>query len=228
MLKLSIPSVFEGGCCKGQVAYGVENFDRHGEELVAQKWIGIASSDGKNALTVINDGTHGFDFKDGELRISLLRSAAYAGHPVADDIPIVHQDRFEPRIDQGERVFRFWMNAGNAEERFSRIAREALVKNETLMVLCCFPAGVGNKLLTGVSISDDVIQITALKMAESKDWLIIRLFEPTGQDRETRVSVPFMDLEFDVSLRGFEIKTMAVDLRTKAAFEVDLLERKLD
>jgi len=227
MLKLSIPTPFQNGSPKGQVAYGVEDFSRMSEELVAQKWVGVVSADKRYALTVINDGTYGFDFADGELRFSLLRSAAYSAHPVEEGRPLVPQDRFEPRIDQGERIFRFWINGGEAIERFSRIDREALVKNETPMVLSCSPPGKGKKSLPSVLVNDAVVQLTTVKMAEENKWLLIRFFEPTGKKRKTRASIPCLNLEFDVSISGFEIKTMAVDLTTNKVFEVDLNERKL-
>lgn len=152
MLKLSLLTPFHDGICKGQVAYGIEDFSKRGEELIAQKWVGIISSEQKYALTVINNGTYGFDFTDGELRLSLLRSAAYSAHPVEKGIPLVPQDRFEPRIDQGERIFRFWVNAGEASGRLSRVDRVALIRNETPMALCCFPPGKGKKPFSVCSI----------------------------------------------------------------------------
>jgi alpha-mannosidase len=227
MLKLSVPSSFQKGDCRGQVAYGVEEFTREEEELVAQKWVGIVSSDKKYALTVVNNGTYGFDFSKGELRHSLLRSAAYAAHPVDGKGPIVPQDRFEPRIDQGERIFRFWVNGGEAQDRLSRVDREALIKNESPVALSWFPPGKGEKILPSVSVSGDAVQVTSVKMAEESNWLILRLFEPTGEKRKTGVSIPSLNLSFEVKLQGFEIKTMAVDLDSKEIFEVDLMEKRL-
>jgi len=227
MLKLSIPTPFTGGGCRGQVAYGVERFDRPGEELVAQKWVGMTSADGERALTVINDCSHGFDFEDGELRLSLLRSAAYAGHPVLDDRTIVRRDRFEPRIDQGERIFTFRLAGGPATERFEAVDREALVMNEPPAALCCHPSGKGSKPQPGVILSDDVILLTALKQAEGCERLILRLFEPTGTGRATTVTIPSLGFEHEVSLSGFEIKTVAVDAATGEVFETDLLEKRL-
>ncbi|MGD9344431.1 MAG: glycoside hydrolase family 38 C-terminal domain-containing protein [Candidatus Aminicenantes bacterium] len=228
MLKLSIPSVFSEGGCRGQVAYGVEDFKARGVELVAQKWIGLYSANYKHALTVINDGTHGFDIAEGELRISLLRSAAYAAHPVGDNIYIVPQDRLEPRIDQGERLFRFWVEGGQAPQRFASVDREALLKNETPMVLSCSPPGAGEKPQPIIFLDDSVVQVTAIKKAEDENWLILRLFEPTGEQRTIKVALPCRSLSFEVTLGGFEIRSLAVDLDTDEVFEVDLLERKLD
>jgi alpha-mannosidase len=226
MLKLSLPTCFLQGVCRGEVAYGVEEYRRPGEEVTAQKWVGVTASDRDAALTVINDGTHGLDFAAGELRLTLLRSPAYSGHPVADDIPIVRQDRFEPRIDQGERRFRFWMNAGPAVERLAAVDREALVKNEAPMALCCYPPGTGKPVPGGVSLSDPGVRLAALKMAEDGGRLVLRLFEPTGAARRTTVRVPALDLRFDVSLERHEIKTLGVDLESRAVAELDLLERE--
>jgi alpha-mannosidase len=64
-------------------------------------------------------------------------------------------------------------------------------------------------------------------MAEDKNGLIIRLFEPTGKIRTTQLSIPGLDMSFDVSLGAFEIKTLGVDLETKEIYERDLMEKKL-
>lgn len=225
LLKLSIPTVFFKGTCKGQVAYGMEDFKKTGEEQAAQKWIGVVSPDQMHALTVINEGIYGFDYAHGEIRLSLLRSAAYSAHPVEKGLPLVPQDRFEPRIDQGERMFRLWINAGQADERFLSIDREAQLKNEKPMILSCFPSGKGKKVKPLLVVEDSAAEVTAVKMAEENNRLIIRLFEPTGKEREARLTIPCLDLSFNLHLRGFEIKTIAVDLVTKEISEVDLMEK---
>ncbi len=229
MIKLSIPMGFPDGNCCGQVACGVEQFGNSGDEYVAQRWIAISQKD--STLTIINDGTHGFDYKGGELRLSLLRTPAYSGHPVEGQFEygqanIVPQDRFEPRIDQGERTFRFWLNAGRSNDRLQNINREAKIHNEPLMALCCFPSGQGEKLKTGVQISDENIELSALKMSEDGNSLILRLFEPTGKKRRAKVIILFFGISFDISLDSFELKTIAIDIKSKSLFETDLLERK--
>ena len=226
MLKLSLPTPFKKGSCRGQVAFGVEEFDRIGEELAAQKWVAVISDDRQSVLTVINDRTHGFDFQDGELRLSLLRSAAYAAHPVADDIPVVPDDRFILRIDQGERCFRFWIGGGKAEECLRRIDQEALFKNEPPFALCCYPTGEGDGPEPAVLIEDEAVQLIALKRSEDAKRLVLRLFESTGRGRSARVQVPSLGARMDLAFGPFEIKTLAVDLGTGEVVETDLLERE--
>ena len=96
------------------------------------------------------------------------------------------------------------------------------------MVLSCSPPGTGIKPEQRIYLDDKVVQATAIKKAEDKNWLILRLFEPTGEQRSTKVTISGRSLPFEVTLGGFEIKTMAVDLDTDEVFEVDLLERKLE
>jgi alpha-mannosidase len=226
MLKIAIPSVFRNGICLGQVAYGVQEFDPSDDERVAQKWVGMVSQENRHALTVINDRVYGCDLKGEELRISLLRSPAYATD-LGDSRALRMQDRFLPRMDQGERIFRFWINGGKAAERLTQVDREALAKNEAPVSLCCFPSGEGKSAAPSLVLSDKAIQVTVFKMAEDKDWLILRLFEPTGKGRKTQISIPFLNLDFGLSMGAFEIKTIAVDLASKETFELDLMERKL-
>jgi len=224
-LKLSLPTPFAGGRVLGQAAYGVEEHRHEEEELVAQKWLAITSRDGAHALTIINDATYGFDFAGGELRLSLLRAPAHSGHPVDDVTPIVRQDRFEPRIDQGEHRFHFWLNGGTTAGRLGAIDREATVTQEAPMALSVWPRGGGPKIGPAILLSDDVVQLGAMKMAEDGDRLILRLFEPTGEGRTVTVTLPPLNLRFDVTLGAFEIKTLAVDLKTRLVEETDLLER---
>ncbi len=225
MLKLAVPSALEGGEVRAQTAYGVEVVRARGEETVGHRWIALVSSDSERALTIVNDTTYGFDVADGEVRLSLLRAPAYAGHPVDDVTPIVRQDRFEPREDQGEHVFRFWLDAGPARERLAAIDREAAVRTEGLMTLCAFPSGEGSPALPGVFLDDDVVRLAALKMSEDGDALVVRLFEPTGLARETRVGIPAFGLEFPVTLAPFELLTLVIDPATRTARRADLLER---
>jgi alpha-mannosidase len=225
MLKLSLPTPFAGGEVRAQAAYGVEVVDRQAEELVAHQWIAAVSQDGFRALTVINDATYGFDTAEGELRLSLLRSPAYAGHPVDTVTPIVRQDRFEPRTDQGEHRFRFGLQGGDAADRLRAVDREATARNQEVMALCVCPSGEGRLPVPGVTLSDAAVQLGALKVAERDGRLILRLFEPTGESRTTIVSIEPLHLRFLVALAPFEIKTIAVDTQTREFKEVDLLER---
>ncbi len=225
MLKLSIPTNFIPGRCVGQVAYGVEEYEPSGAERIAQKWLAIQSANREYALTVINDRTYGFDYAGGELRLSLLRSPAYSGHPVGDYTPIVRQDRFETRIDQGEHRFTFWLNCGRAQSRFEQISKEAIFKNEAYLALCAFPSGEGDQPAPGIRLSNPAIQLGAWKLSEDGKRIILRLFETTGHLQSAIITIPALAIQYPIDLRAFELKSLAIDRTAKTLHEVDLLER---
>jgi len=223
MLKLALPVPFPGAKFLGQSACGAGELPANGDEAVSQKWLAVVSESENAALTIINDGTYGSDFAGGELRLSLLRSPAHAADPAGASVPMA-QDRFVPRIDQGERVFRFWINGGGSTERLASIDREALAKNEAPMVLPYFPPGTGKKAKPFIVLSDDAVEVMALKQAERSKDLIIRLFEPTGTPRTTELALPALKARIEVSLGAFEIKTLRYIKKTRSFLNVDLLE----
>ncbi len=223
MLKLAVPTSMTGGTYVGQVAYGVADLPGNGDEAVAQKWVAVVDAEADRALTCIDDGIYGSDFSEGTLRLTLLRSPAYSGHPILDR-PVVPQDRFTPRIDQGERLYRFWINAGPVRTRLDAVDREALVHNEKPFALSFFPQGEGTAPRPGLLLGDDVVQLTAFKRAEDGVGYIVRLFEPTGQPRSTSVSVPSLGLTVPVDLGAFEIKTLRLNPATVTLVETGLME----
>ena len=226
MLKLSVPTLFPRARYIGQTAYGAADLPSDGDEAVAQKWVAAVSDKDEATLTIVNDCIYGSDFSDGEVRLSLLRSAAYSADPVPAG-PMVAQDRYVPRIDQGERIFRFWINGGDRESRLTAVDREATAKNEKPFCLAFFPAGKGKKPKPFIRLSDEAIEVAALKKAEKGENLIIRLFEPTGEKRTAVLSLPWAKARKKISLSGFEIRTLSFNPRTGTFRELDLLERPL-
>jgi len=224
MLKLSVPMPDAKYRYLGQVAYGVQELPCNGDEAVAQKWTAVASDERDTALTVTNDGIYGSDFSEDGLRLTLLRSAGYCAHPI-NDRRTLPQDRYMPRIDQGERLYRFWLDGGKVADRLAKIDREALVCNEKPYALSFFPSGMGAAPAQFVKLSDDVIQMSAAKTAADGDGLIVRLFEPTGIARETVLSLPFCGIEKDLKLNPFEVKTLRIDTGKGTVVETDMLER---
>jgi alpha-mannosidase len=226
LLKLALPTNDPTARFKGQVAYGTDDLPDNGDEVVAQKWVGVLSSGNGTAFTVINDGTYGCDYTQGQLRLTLLRSPAYSGHPIYER-PIVPQDRYTPRIDQGERLYHFWLNGGPSEERLAAVTREALLHNEKPEALSFFPSGEGGPPQPLVVLSDDAAVLTAAKQAEDGRGLILRLFEPTGTPRTTVVSLPWLGMEQRVALAPFEIRTYKVDGAEHVWQEVNLIEEPI-
>lgn len=224
MLKLSIPTTMADGQYLGQVAYGVEELPCNGTEAVSQKWVAIKEDTCNKALTIINKGIYGSDYADGEVRLTLLRSPGYCAHPIMDR-PIMVQDRYLPRIDQGERMFAFWINAGEVDKVMETVDRQALIHNERPFALSFYPSGEGKTPVCMVELEGNTVQMSAFKRAEnSKDDYILRIFEPTGKACVTALNFPISGAKHKVKLNPFEIKTLRVNGRTFSVTEVGLME----
>lgn len=225
MLKLGLPSKLRAPRFMGQVAYGADELPSNGDEAVAQKWLALVSEKDGAAMTVANDGVHGSDWSGGELRLSLLRSPAYAADTWEDRLGVA-QDRFIPRQDTGERVFRFWLNGGPLDDRMGTIDREALARNEAPYVLAYFPPGGKKRALPGAVVDGQAVEVTAFKKSEDGNDIVVRLFEPTGKARTAVVKLPAFGASTKCRLKGFELRTLRFNRRTRTFAETDLLERK--
>lgn len=226
MLKLSVPTAIADAKYLGQTAYGFEELPADGTEAVSQKWSGAFSSSSNAAVTLINNSIYGSDFENGEIRLSLLRSPGYCAHPIFDRT-IMLQDRFSPRIDQGERLYDFCINAGTHDERLESVGREALSFNEKPYALSFFPSGAGNKPLSLVELSDKAVELTAFKKSEASEGYIIRLFEPTGKARDISISLLSGRFRAELHFTAFEIKTLKFNAVTGEICETDLMEKVL-
>lgn len=226
MLKLGLRPKLRSVRFMGEVAYGADELPSNGDEAVAQKWLALVSGEDGAALTVVNDGVYGSDWDGVDLRLSLLRSPAYAADTWEDRLA-VSQDRFIPRQDIGERVFRFRLNGGPLEERLNKVGREALVHNERPYVLAFCPSGGTKRARPGIALAGEAVEVTAFKKSEDGRDVIVRLFEPTGRPRRAVLRLPALGARTTVRLKGFEIKTLRYVRRKKAFIGTDLLERRI-
>ncbi len=225
MLKLGLRPKLRAARFLGQVAFGADELPSNGDEAVAQKWLALVSESDSAALTVANDGVYGSDWDGAELRLSLLRSPAYAADTWEDELAVA-RDRFVARQDLGERTFRFWLNGGPLEERMDAIDREALARNEAPYVLAYFPPGGPKRAVPGVVVEGAAAVVTAFKRSEAGRDVVVRLFEPTGRPRRVTVKLPALGARASLRLEGFEIRTLRYDRRKRAFVETDLLEKR--
>jgi len=224
LLKWQIPAAFKDAEACGQVMFGREALPSDGREAVIQKWVAMTSNSEALTFTCINDGSYGADFRKGKLRLSLLRSPGYSSHPFFGR-PVMAPDRFSPRIDQGERLFRFCCNGGATNARMGSVDREALAHNERPYVLAHFaPTEPAQPSRSALLIDDSAVLVSAFKKAEDGDDYIIRLFEPTGTQRTTVVAIPALDLREEVTLGAFEVKTLRLDVAARTLREASLIE----
>lgn len=222
MLKLSIPTALENGTYMGQVMYGYDELPGTGREAVAQKWTGV-KGDG-NMLSLVNDRVYGSSFRDGEIRMSLLRSPRYGCLSKAKDRYALYNSGYVAHTDQGVHQFSFWLNAGKAERRLEVLDREALEKHEKPYLLSFFPSGNGEKPGRFAGLDSAHVLMTALRPAAQAGKLVFRLYNPGPKERAVNLFLPETEKSHMIKMDGFEVKTLVCSEDRLVLEETDLLE----
>ena len=227
MLKLCLPVGFDGARVMCQTVYGREERHMDGSEQVAQKWVALLPASLRtHAVAVLNRGTYAFDASPGGLRLNLLRSPMYTFLPFSREAR-PEGNRFDARMDQGERRFAFRVILDAGGRLLDRVEREAQVYNESPFLLSFFPSGAaGRKPRPMVEVDDPAVVLTAAKRSERGNRLLVRLFEPAGKRRTASLRI-LGRFRKTVRLEPFEIKSLVVDPKTGAMEETDLMERPL-
>lgn len=187
----------------GQVPFGRDVLAKEGAETVSQKWLALTGGD--KAFAIINSGTYGASCESGAVGCTLLRSAGYS----ASDFVMgkaYSEDRFAPRMEQGERLFRFRIAAGG-HTLLDDIDNRALAFNEEPFALAYCPSGEGEKKAPFYSIDNPAVVLSALKRGEDGDGYILRLYQTTSQLQKACVTIPSLSINTAVTLAAGEIKT---------------------
>lgn len=207
MLKWKIPAAIEGQYV-GQGMFGSGALPPNGLECVSQKWCGLFNDN--HALTVSNTGVYGSHCCGNTVYLSLLRSPAYAAHPI-EERKLVHEERFIPRIDQGEHRLRFVVCGGNAEERTQSVDFEAQVLNEEPVIFSAFPSGLGVLPKQIIKVSDPSMQLSAMYYDEVKDSYIVRLWNSQNRANRATITLPLWNTEQAIELEAFRFQTYRIN-----------------
>lgn len=136
-------------------------------EVCAHKFIDL--SENGFGVALINDCKYGYSIKDNILDINLLRSPMYPG---IDADKGAHQFSYELLIHEGNLL---------------KVKEEAYRFNTPIQVV---DYGEGrHSLQSFVEISTDNIIIEAMKLAEDKKGVIVRLYEMTGKTTKAMIKV---------------------------------------
>ena len=220
-LKLHIGTDMEEGDYLGQVMFGREKLKQGGQEVVAQKWNCLTN--GQKALAVINCGNHGSCVRNGEIGITLLRSAGYSAADGNFECTL-HEERHTVRMEQGERIFRFRVMAGEHQEILDSLDKEAQIFNEVPYGFALSPSGNGQKKGTFFTIDNPAVILSACKKAERKDGYVLRVYEAAGKENNARIAFSGLDTACEVRLNPYEIKTLYFDVEKCTIKETDLLD----
>lgn len=211
------------GIYMGQIMFAREELKGNGEETVSQKWVLSGDRASDQAVLIMNDGTYGSSYEEGKLGITLLRSAGYTA---ADFVmgKALHEEQYAPRMEQGERIYHFRINAGSREEMLRNADSLAQSFNEKPYGMAYCPPGEGEKPGSFITLSNKEVIISAFKKAEKKDGYILRLYESTGKDQEVRLHIPVLKINAELSIKAYEIKTFYIDGINRQISETTILE----
>jgi len=128
-------------------------------EVVGHKWADI--SEGDYGVALLNDCKYGYDIKDGNMRLTLIKSA-------------IHPD---PDADQGEHLFTYSLYPHRGSFKDSEVEQEAWALNEPLQV---FHGKAVSGISSLLSVNAGNVLIDTVKKAEDLDAIVVRMHEYKG------------------------------------------------
>jgi len=247
MLKLAVPTALRRASLLVEVPGGAIARPADGGEHVFGRWAVIEgeAAGRRQAVAVIASGQHGLDFRRGELRLSVLRSAAYCHER---NFPL---SSFPARkyMDQGVHDVRLLVTAGEPAEVLNRVSALADWLNMPPWAVAHLPFADGTEAprpeilpreerdVIGeddappacepgfLTLSPPGIRMTCLKRSADGRALILRLQETRGLETGARLDVSRPRVSLVVRFRPFEIKTLRLEKNGRLR-EVDLVREK--
>lgn len=188
-LKFTFPMTEEK--VTAQIPFGTVTRQGYTGEEPCQKW--IASGD----LCVANDCKYGYDTSDGQMRLTVLRSAIYADHYGLRDEHNIH-------MEQGKHEFTYSLYPAGSNSENER--RAASLNFGLRRVMGSFHKGNLPEIKSCISSDSENVIISAIKQNEDGKGSILRLYELNGQD--STASITLFDKKISVSVPHNSLKTV--------------------
>jgi len=227
MLKLAYETYIENGEATYDVPYGMQVRDTRGEEEPGQRWFDLTGAiNGKDyGFAVLNDSKYGFDIRKNIMRMTLLRSPAYAHH----DPERYCANMPYPIMDQGWQTIRVRLAPHANSWQEARVPKRAWELNEPAFThIESAHEGKRGSTASMIGTEADNVMLTVLKKHEDSDLLIVRGYETDGRPVSTTMHLPYLRMTFPVTFAPHEIKTLCIDPREGKVREMNLLEEPLD
>ena len=172
-------------------------------------------------MGVLNRGSHGSSEEDGTIGLTLLHSAGYSAAD-GDYEKTLHEIRHTVRMEQGERLFSFRLEAGS-EELLEQLDQKAQTYNEQPYAFAMNASGNGVKPLPAMLMDPEESLVSACKKSEKQGGYIIRLYESAGRENKGVLSFPWLEAAYEVSLQPFEIRTLHLDEKSGVIKETEMI-----
>ncbi|MCJ7612661.1 MAG: hypothetical protein MUP19_10400, partial [Candidatus Aminicenantes bacterium] len=228
-LKLSVPTVIDAPYVLAEVPGGAINRPADGEEHVHGAWLFLKGEiKGREVgLGLANNGQPGFDFFKGEVRLSVLRSAAYCH----DKGFSLGESPARKYMDQGVHDIGLVVTVGGARDVLESLPSLADRLNAPPPAYAHLPFGSyrpadSQAVRAGMDwlrLDAPNVGLLACKQSEDGEALIIRLQEAAGLPTRAILSLGEMSVEAALDFRPFEIKTIRIE-RSGAWRETDVIK----
>ena len=211
LLKLRYPTAGGGDRATFETPYGHLERPASGDEEPGQSWVDVSGDGG--GLAVINDAKHGYDVRNGEIGISVVRSPVWAWHDPRE---------LEPGgdftyMDQGRQTFTVRLVPHSGDWRDAGVVRLAAELNQPPFALIeTFHDGPLPQRASYASDGGGDVVLTVVKRAEEGDGYAVRAYESSGRPATARLEV--LGRTIEASFGANEIKTFV------GTRETDLLE----
>ncbi len=228
-LKLRVPTRLNGAGVFCEVPGAAVRRPSDGQEHVHGRWLLVEGRvNGRPAaLGVATAGQHGFDCQDGEVRLSVLRSAAYC-HERGFGLDATGADMRGRRhglcprswkfMDIGVHEIRLLVTAGDPGKVRSMLPGLADYLAAPPAAYPHLPSGLWADQTELLSLTPARIRLLACERSSAGDALIVRLQEATGRRTRARlgVAMPFREMRsggptIRLAFKPFEIKTVRVE-----------------
>lgn len=190
VLKFSFPTPFRTPEVSA-IPGGAMTRTASGMEEPMQNWVSLGG------LSIVTDTRAAYDAQDGELRLTALRSPAYADHFGGRD------DFCEP-MAQGEHRFELALTAQTDPAELTRLARQLVCPPER--ILGTYHVGPLPEVEQGASVSGGVL-IDAVKRAEDGSGWIVRACEAAGSKTHARIELNMPNGTIEADFAPWQVKT---------------------
>lgn len=218
LLKLAFPVAAADPHITAEIPYGFVSRAADGGEEPCQTWVDLSDGAAPLGLGLINDCKYGYDACGHVLRLTAVRSPAYANHFGEEDEDCEY-------MDQGIQRFSYALLPHSGDFRSAGLVRRAHAFNcKPQQIVETFHKGPLPCTLSALDISCSHVEAPAFKEAEDGNGYILRCCETHGEPARADIRLPLLHAAWQAEFAPFEIKTFYLPKGGGPVTETDLLE----
>ncbi|MBR2907973.1 MAG: alpha-mannosidase [Clostridia bacterium] len=215
MLKLAYGTVFTDADAYYEIPFGVICRPTDGEEEPGLSFIALRKND--TGLAMLNNNKYSFSLKDNVMNLTVVRSPLYADHGRGRD------DECE-FTDQGSHDFSYSLMPLR-QNGWSEVVKEAKKLNLPMTyIMENNHNGTLAHTFRGFECSCPNVVVSALKIAEDKNGIVLRAYETDGAATDARIAGSLLPAPLNAHFGAHSVNTYYYSFETKKWKEVLMTE----